>query len=175
MIDAMKTRDVLTEAFGRVKQWVHGALADMPADAINYQPDQGSNSIGWLVWHLARVQDDHIAHLAGKGQAYSADGWALRLGLAADDGDLGYGHTPQQVAAVRFEASDDLLAYYDAVHDRTQQYLDAITPDELDRVVDTNWDPPVTAGVRLVSILDDCMNHTGQAHYVKGLWKRLQG
>ncbi|NND04192.1 MAG: DinB family protein [Acidimicrobiia bacterium] len=170
----MDTRDVLTEAFGRVKEWVHSALAGLPTDAINYQPDHESNSIGWLVWHLARVQDDHVAHLAGGHQAYSVDGWAARLGLRADDRDIGYGHTPEQVAEVRFEASDDLLAYYAAVHDRTQQYVDSITPQELDRVVDTNWDPPVTAGVRLVSVMDDCMNHTGQAHYVRGLWERLQ-
>ena len=170
----MDTREILTDAFGRINGWVHSAVAELPAEAINFQPDPGSNSIGWLLWHLTRVQDDHVAHLANRPQAYSADGWADRLGLPANDADVGYGHTPEQVAKVRFEKAADLLAYYDAVHERTQQYVDSITADELDRVVDTRWDPPVTAGVRMVSVIDDCMNHTGQAHYVRGLWERLQ-
>jgi len=175
MIRGMDTNEVLADAFGRIKEWVHAAVAELPAEAINYQPDDGSNSIGWLLWHLTRVQDDHVAHLADRPQAYVGDGWADRLGTNPDDADHGYGHTPTQVAAIRFDTSDELLAYYDAVHERSLEYIQSITPDELGRVVDTRWDPPVTAGVRLVSVMDDCMNHTGQAHYVRGLWERTQG
>jgi hypothetical protein len=40
---------------------------------------------------------------------------------------------------------------------------------ELDRVVDRRWDPPVTMGVRLISIADDCLQHVGQASYLRGL------
>ena len=170
----MDLKDVLTDAFGRIKGWVHSAVDGLPTEAINYQPDAGSNSIGWLLWHLTRVQDDHVAHLAGRPQAYTADGWAAKLGQPADDRDLGYGHTAEQVARVRFETADDLLAYYDAVHSNSLAYIDSISEEELERIVDTRWDPPVTAGVRLVSVMDDCMNHTGQAHYVRGLWERLQ-
>lgn len=168
----MNTPELLTDAFGRIREWVHSALLGLPAPAINYQPDPAANSIGWLVWHLTRVQDDHVAALAGRAQAYSADGWADRFGFAADDGDLGYGHTPDQVATIRFDSGDGLIAYYDAVHQRTLEYVETISPAELDRIVDTSWDPPVTAGVRIVSVMDDCMNHTGQAHYVRGLWER---
>ncbi|MGI9609439.1 MAG: mycothiol transferase [Acidimicrobiia bacterium] len=170
----MDTTEVLAEAFGRIKGWVHGAVSGLPADAVNYRPDDGSNSIGWLLWHLTRVQDDHVAHLAGRPQAYVGDGWAVRMGTNPDDADHGYGHTPAQVAAIQFESPDNLLAYYDVVHQRTLEYIGSITAEELDRIVDTRWDPPVTAGVRLVSVLDDCMNHTGQAHYVRGLWERSQ-
>lgn len=171
----MNTIEVFTDAFGRIRGWVHSAVAGLPGEAINYRPDDGSNSIGWLIWHLTRVQDDHVADLAKRTQVYTAEGWATRLGLPADDADIGYGHTPKQVAQVRFDTTDHLVAYFDAVHERTQAYIDSITAEELDRVVDTRWDPPVTAGVRLVSVMDDCMNHTGQAHYVRGLWERLQG
>lgn len=169
----MDTTEILTDAFGRIRDWVHSAVDGLPAAALNYRPDPASNSIGWLIWHLTRVQDDHIAHLARATQAYTRDGWAERLGLNADDGDIGYGHTPEQVAAVRFDAGDDLVAYFDAVHQATLEYIATVTPEELSRIVDTRWDPPVTAGVRLVSVMDDCMNHTGQAHYVRGLWERL--
>jgi len=168
----MNTPEVLTEAFGRIQAWVHGAVADLDEAAINFQPDPAANSIGWLVWHLTRVQDDHVAHLAQRDQLYVKDGWAVRFGFPETERDLGYGHTPEQVASVRFETPDGLLAYYDAVHELSLQYVATVTSKELDRIVDTRWDPPVTAGVRLVSVIDDCMNHTGQAHYVRGLWER---
>ena len=65
-----------------------------------------------------------------------------------------------------------LAQYHGAVHDLTLRYLDGITPAELDRIVDTRWDPPVTAAVRLVSVIGDTMQHLGQAAYVRGLAER---
>ncbi len=173
MIGDMETREVLADAFGRIKGEAHDAAAGLSASGLNYRPDPDANSIGWLVWHLARVQDDHVAHLAGRKQAYVDEGWAERLGLRPDESDLGYGHTSQQVAAVRFEEPKPLLAYFDEVHARSLEYVASITTAELDRIVDERWDPPVSAGVRIVSVIDDCMQHAGQARYVRGMFERL--
>ena len=75
---------------------------------------------------------------------------------------------PQEVASV--SVSGDLLSgYHQAVHELTLRYVDGITAAELDRIVDTRWDPPVTAAVRLVSVIGDTMQHLGQAAYVRGL------
>lgn len=83
----------------------------------------------------------------------------------------GYGQSADDVAAVRVEAG--LLAgYYDAVHERTLGYLSGLTDAELDRIVDESWDPPVTLGVRLASVLSDDLQHAGQASYVRGLARR---
>ena len=169
----MRTNDVLAEAFGRIRGEVHSAATELSGAGLNYRPDPEANSIGWLIWHLTRVQEDHVAHLAGKPQEYVADGWAERLGLAPEDNDLGYGHTSQQVGAVTFDSPEILLAYHDAVHERSLDYVASISASELDRIVDTRWDPPVTAGVRMVSVIDDCMNHAGQANYVRGMFERL--
>lgn len=173
MIDRMETRDVLTDAFGRVQEAVHSAAVGLAADGLNYRPDTDANSIGWLVWHLTRVQDDHVAHLAGSEQAYVTEGWADKLGLPADERDIGYGHTSEQVAAVKFDTPDSLVAYFDRVNERSLEYVATIDAAELDRIVDTAWDPPVTAGVRIVSVIDDCTQHTGQANYVRGMFERL--
>jgi hypothetical protein len=67
---------------------------------------------------------------------------------------------------------EDLLEYLDAVHAETEAMLRDLSPADLDRVVDRNWDPPVTLGVRLISIVDDCVQHVGQAAYVRGLQGR---
>jgi hypothetical protein len=129
----------------------------------------GTNPIGWLLWHLARVQDAQVADAFGGEQVWVADGWAERLGLDPDPGNTGYGHRADDVAAIRPASLDALVGYHRAVSARTREHLAGVTADELDRVVDKRWDPPVTLGVRLISVADDDIQHAGQAAYLKGL------
>jgi uncharacterized damage-inducible protein DinB len=163
--------EVLRDLYGRVQTSVHEAVEDLDVDALAHRVDGTANSIAWLVWHLARVQDDHVAEVAGTEQAWLDDGWAERFELPFAAAATGYGQDPDDVAAVRADA-DLLLGYYDAVHERTLRYLDRVTETELERVVDRNWDPPVTLGVRLVSVADDDLQHAGQAAFVRGIVER---
>jgi uncharacterized damage-inducible protein DinB len=165
----MDAKDILADAFGRLPDLVHAAVHDLTRDQLAWAPAAGANSIGWLVWHLTRVQDDHVADLIGTDQLYVTGGWAERFGLPADPSDTGYGHTPDQVAAVNPESWQVLDEYYRAVHERTLDFVAGLTADDLDRVVDKAWDPPVTLGVRLVSVYDDDAQHVAQAAYVRGL------
>ena len=128
----------------------------------------GANSIGWLVWHLIRVQDHHVSELLDEEQIWVKGEWAARCRLEPDPHNTGYGHGPDDVAKVRVPA-DLLSGYYHAVHKLSLEYVAGVTADELARVVDTSWDPPVTASARLVSIIDDCAQHLGQAAYVRGI------
>lgn len=168
----MDTPHLLTDAFDRIEQEVEAAVDGLDGDGLTYRPDAAANSIGWLVWHLTRVQDDHISEIAGLPQAYVTDGWAERLGLVPDLLDTGYGHTSEQVVAVRFDRPDEILAYHRAVSARTRVYLATVTSAEMDRIIDRRWDPPVTVGVRLVSVISDDLQHAGQANYVRGLYER---
>jgi hypothetical protein len=165
----MDVSELLLELYGRVPPLARRAVDGLDPDALVAAPAPGTNPIGWLVWHAARVQDDHIADLLEAEQVWVEDGWAARFGLDGDPGNTGYGHSERDVAAVRPENAQALLDYLDAVDRRTRAMLGAVTPTELDRVVDRNWDPPVTLGVRLVSIADDSLQHLGQAAYVRGL------
>lgn len=137
--------------------------------AVRLDPD--ANSIGWLIWHLTRVQDDHVASVAGFEQAWTSAGWADRFALPLDTADIGYGHTSDQVATVT-PAAGLLIGYHDAVHEQTVRYLSKLTDDDLPRVVDENWDPPVTLAVRLVSVVGDTHQHVGQAAFVRGILER---
>lgn len=159
----------LRELFGRIPETVGRAVEGLTPDQLVTAPAEGANPIGWLVWHLTRVQDGHIAELAGTGEVWTEPGWAERFGLTPDPHNTGWGHTPAQVAEVQPESADALVAYLAEVHRRTDAYLGTITAADLDRVVDERWDPPVTLGVRLVSIADDDIQHAGQAGYVRGL------
>ncbi|WP_067503687.1 DinB family protein [Actinoplanes sp. TFC3] len=167
----MKVTELLAEAYGRLPDLVSGAVQDLSAEQLAQAPAPGANTVGWLVWHLTRVQDSHIAELLDQDQLYASGEWAASFGLNPDPGDTGYGHKPGQISQVRPRDAQALIDYYQAVHDRTLKYLAGLSEADLDRVVDEGWDPPVTLGARLISVLDDDVQHAGQAAYVRGLVK----
>ena len=164
----MTPADLLTDGLSRVLEEVEAVLDGLDEATLAHRPGPDANSIAWLIWHLTRVQDDHVADVAGTAQAWAEEGYADRFGFDFDPGDIGYGHTSEQVAQVTAPA-DLLLDYYRATHARTLAYLATVTPEDLDRIVDTRWDPHVTLGVRLVSVVNDCTQHVGQAAYLRGL------
>ena len=163
--------ELLIDGFGRIRENVADVLSGLTSDQLAHQVATGANPISWLVWHLTRVQDDHVAEAFGAEQIWSAGGWAGRFGLPPGITDHGYGHTPSQVAAVAAAtASAELLAeYHEATYAQTVKLVGEITDADLDRIVDTRWTPTVTLGARLVSVLDDDMQHVGQAAFVRGL------
>lgn len=160
---------VLEEAYNRIPVAVRGALEHLQPDQLSARPGGGGNSIAWLIWHLSRVQDNHIAEAAGRTELWLDDGWAARFALDLKETDTGYGHTSEQVDKVRVDSADLLIDYYDAVHSRTLQYVRSLGEADLGQIVDTSWDPPVTLRARLVSVIEDCLQHVGQAAYARGL------
>jgi hypothetical protein len=168
----MKSVDVLVDAYTRVHGVVHRASDGLTSDELTVRMDPGANSIGWLIWHLTRIQDDHVADVAAREQVYVSGDWWQRLGRPFAVADTGYAHSSDQVGELRFESPTLLLEYFDAVHEQTISYVRGLTDEELDRVVDTNWDPVVTLGVRLVSVISDNLQHAGQAAFVRGSIER---
>jgi hypothetical protein len=164
----MRSADLLTDAFGRVSELVHQVTADLTPEQLVSRLDGHPNTIAWLIWHLTRVQDSHIADAAGTQQIWVSEGWAERFALPFDRTATGYGQTPEEVAAVKVDSPSLLTGYYDAVHTRTVEFVDRLTDDDLARVVDESWDPPVTLGARLVSVISDDLQHAGQAAFVRG-------
>ena len=167
----MDQSQLLQDLFGRVDDLVVEVLDGLGEDDLAHRPGDGrGNSIGWLVWHLTRVEDDHLAGALGGTEAWD-EGWRERLGLDLDPGATGYGADDAEVAAVRTTA-DLLRGYHDAVAAKVRAGVEGLDPEALERVVDERWDPPVTLGVRLVSVASDCLQHLGQAAYVRGLLGR---
>ena len=164
---------LLIDALGRVQEDVHAVLADLPEAALTYRIDDGANTIAWLIWHLSRVQDDHVSGVAGTAQVWTTDGWCERFGLPFPPSAHGYGQSPGEVAQVAVGAHL-LRDYYDAVHARTLEFFAGVGAD-LDRIVDTRWNPPVTLGVRLVSVINDDTQHVGQAALIRGVFERVSG
>ena len=168
MSDADAARELLRDFFTRLIEHVDEVTDGLTDEVALYRPTPEANTIAWLVWHSARIQDAQLCDIAGTEQVWFREGWVDRFALDLPRDAHGYGHTAEEVAKVRAPA--DLLAgYYRAVHRESLQYVASVSPDELARIVDRNWNPPVTAGARLVSIIDDAAQHLGQAAYLRGI------
>ncbi|ACU74164.1 putative chorismate synthase [Catenulispora acidiphila DSM 44928] len=170
----MTGQDLLVDAFGRVHESVHAAVAGLTLEQLHRRLDGDANPVGWLIWHLARVQDDHVADVAGLEQAWTSQGFDAKFGSPYPAADVGYGQSSGEVGKLNVPSIEVLTAYHDAVHELTVGYVAGLTDDDFDRVVDTRWDPPVTLGVRLISVVSDTMQHVGQAAYVRGILLRDQ-
>jgi hypothetical protein len=168
----MTSAELLVDAFGRIRGVVHRVVDGLGPEQLTFRVDPEANSIAWLVWHLTRIQDDHLADVAGAEQVWTSQGWAERFGLPFDSRDTGYGHRGEEVAAVRVGSGELLVGYHDAVHQQTTRYVSQLTDADLDRIVDRSWDPPVSLGVRLVSVIADDLQHAGQAAFVRGILQR---
>lgn len=171
-LSVMDVAALLLELYGRIPPLARSTVDGLDQEELTRPPHPGANTIGWLVWHVARVQDHHVSELLDTTQIWAAGEWAQRVGIAPDPDNTGYGHSATEVATVRPDGPEVLVEYLAAVQQRTVGMLDDLGVDDLDRVVDERWDPPVTLGVRLVSIADDSLQHLGQAAYVRGLFGR---
>jgi uncharacterized damage-inducible protein DinB len=171
----MTVADVLVDAFGRIRGVVDKTVDGLTPEQLAARPEGRANSIAWLVWHLTRVQDDHLADAFGTEQVWTADGWFDRFGLPLAPAATGYGHSSDEVAVVRVSSGELLTGYHRAVHARTVAHVEGLVDGDLERIVDESWNPPVSLGVRLVSVIADDLQHAGQAAYVRGLVTSRQG
>lgn len=169
--DSAAARELLRDAFTRLIEHVDDLTEGLTDVLAYYRPTPEANTIAWLIWHSARIQDVQLCDIAGVEQVWFRDGWVDRFGLDLPPDADGYGHTPDDVARVRAPAQL-LLGYYHAVHRVSLEYVASISPDELARVVDERWEPAVTASARLISIIDDAAQHLGQAAYLRGIASR---
>ena len=171
----MNIADVLSDALVRVRDAVHGVVENLDADELGFRADPQANSVAWLVWHLTRVQDDHLAAIADAEEVWRSQGWDRRFDLPFDSAATGYGHSSVDVAALDKASASLLLGYHDAVFEASCALVSRLSDDDLDRIVDESFDPPVSLGTRLVSVLTDDLMHVGQAAFVAGLSERRHG
>ena len=167
----MESSDLLVEAYTHINRIVHQAADGLSQDQLAYRPEPGANSIAWLVWHLTRIQDSHLKNVVQLEEAWLTEEWSDRFGMPGSTG-IGFGDGPEEVAAIRPQRAI-LLGYHDRVAGRVLDYLPTVNAEELDRIVDTSYDPHVKAGIRLMSVVQDNTQHAGQARYIRGMIERL--
>ncbi len=165
------TADLLTDSLDRVRETAHRVLDNTPEELLDTPPAPGTNTIAWLVWHLSRGLDAQVSGALGRDAVWETGGWRERFDLPLPADAHGYGMTFDEVLQVQASA-EHLRGYLDAASAAAREALSTVTDADLDRVVDEHWDPPVTLAVRLVSIVNDCAQHAGQAAYASGILSR---
>jgi hypothetical protein len=139
----LTSAELLVDAVGRIREVVHRVLDGLSPEQLAFRVDREANSIAWLVWHLTRIQDDHLADAFEAEQVWTSQGWVERFGLPFDPRDTGYGHQAHDVAAVQVGSGELLVGYHDAVHQQTTRYVQGLSDADLARIADRSWDPPV--------------------------------
>jgi hypothetical protein len=168
----MEWQELLIDGYGRVQEALQEALKGLTQDDLNQLPRPDCNSMGWLAWHLTRVQDDHVADLMGEKQLWLSEGWHAKFNRAPSAKDVGFGHSPKDVAAFKSPDVATLLNYHRAVLERTKRYILSLPASDLARELNEPWYQPLpTVGVRLISVMADNLQHVGQIAYVHGLLK----
>ncbi|MFC1916464.1 DinB family protein [Chloroflexota bacterium] len=168
----MEWQELLIDGYGRIFEILERSLNGLTQDDLNQQPKPDCNSMGWLAWHLTRVQDGHIADLTGENQLWISEGWHTKFNRAMDPKDTGFGHTPKDVAAFKSPDVETLLGYHHAVMEQTKRYISSLSGKDLDRELNEPWYQPLpTVGVRLISVMADNLQHAGQITYVRGFLK----
>ncbi|MCA1780821.1 MAG: DinB family protein [Dermatophilaceae bacterium] len=175
MSSTVSATDILRDAYERIHEELPELLGGLDSATLLWRPDPDANSIAWLAWHLTRVQDDHVAGVGEVEQVWTRDGFAGRFALPYAVETIGYGHTSAEVGAFDVADARLLVDYHDAVHVMTMGVVETMDDSGFARVVDEDWDPPVTAAVRLVSVIGDALAHLGQIGYVRGLAERRAG
>ncbi|QCU77811.1 DUF664 domain-containing protein [Citricoccus sp. SGAir0253] len=165
----MDALEILADLARRPLDQLEAFLDGVGEDRLNAHPGGHPNSIGWLLWHAGREVDAQVAELAGAEETWTAQGWDRRFGPALAGAGYGYGHSDAQARAVVVRDRELLRGYLAAVTRASTDYLATLTAADLAEVVDRRWDPPVTRGVRLVSVFADALQHIGQAAYVAGM------
>lgn len=164
----MDANEILTDAASRPMHILGQIRERVTSEVLNLHPAGHDNSVAWLLWHSGREIDVQLRALAGVEEVWTADGFRDRLGLGDLGDGVGYGHTPEQARAVVIADSETLLDYLTETLKALVGYISALSPADLDDIVDERWDPPVNRGVRLISIIDDAVQHIAQAAYVLG-------
>jgi hypothetical protein len=178
----MELKDFVERALDALQQHYYSAVQGLTAQELSWQPGPNANSIGFIFWHITRVEDRLVVHFAqGKSEVWIRDGWHLRWGIPAETTGLEY--PPEQVASFPVPALNEMQMYFEAVRQETRTYLQTI--DTLD-FEDCPPRTPYPESSRAVAffrnftvahafcqLIGEANQHLGQVAYIRGLQKHL--
>src|SRR6476619_6695015 len=98
--DAAAVRELLRDSFTRLIEHVEELTDELTDEAALFRPKGAANSIAWLIWHSARVQDAQLCDIAGIEEVWTRGGWVDRFGLDLPRDDTGYGNGPEDAGTV---------------------------------------------------------------------------
>ena len=166
----MDFRNIVRMALDEYTAGLRVAVEGLTPGERRFQPTPDSNHIDFLLWHMARVEDNWVQ---GFGQdletVWERGGWAGRLGLPEQGNGARY--TAEQAAALPQFDLDLLNGYAEAVRAGTVEFLEGLSPDDLDSVPDPNRDHSI--GSMLSHLVVEESQHVGQVAYLRGIQRGI--
>lgn len=167
----MSAIKVFEQGFAQVHELLHEGVAGLTPAELAERLDAEANPVGWLAWHIARVQDQVLSVLTGQQEVWSAEGWDARFALEGS-ASTGEGHSSDEVAQVPVSDVALILSYADAAAERVEQALTMLGDDGLEE--EAPIAPGLTKRGLLMLVLAGVLQHAGQAAYVRGILLRAR-
>lgn len=192
----MDALDFVRVRYGEVHARVVTDLLDGLSDAeLRGRPHPRVNTIAWLVWHSARIEDVGVNRFVADRPQVLDGGWLARLAVPARDVGTGMGDGEVDALSASIDLGG-LRAYWDAVTRRTLEVLETdlrtadldlpVAADHVERVsfgegavmAKASWLAKFWAGGRTrgwflaQTPLLHVYGHYFEARVVAGLWGR---
>ena len=167
----MTWQEMIMDIFDRIAAQLAQVLEDLTPKQLNQQPGRGANTIGWLIWHLTRSHDRNMSELMGLEQLWISEGWYSRFNRKPDPAETGYRHTTKEMAAFKAPDSLTIMEYHRAVLERIKDYIaNYLEESILEQEMYSPTFDSVSPTYRVITgIINDALQHVGQAAYVRGL------
>ena len=167
----MDFRNIVQMALDEYTDELRRAVEGLTPAERRFQPTPDSHHIDFVLWHMARVEDNWVQEFGrGVGSVWERGGWAAKLGLP-EQGN-GWGYTAGQVAELPQFDLELLNEYAEAVRAGTIEFLDGLSPDDLDRFPDPSR-PKACIGSMLSHVVVEESQHVGQVAYLRGIQRGL--
>jgi hypothetical protein len=167
----VELKDYIRLELDGLKQSLKRVTDTLTQDEIMWRPACGCNSIGLILFHIARGEDMFVnGFLQNKAHVWETGKWYNRLNVAQN---LGGSHlTVEQVNTFPVPKLADMMAYYTAVRKQTLAYLDAIKPADFEKKVKLPFGEFTMAGVFSL-IIGHTAQHIGEISYLRGLQRGM--
>ena len=163
----MTLNEFIVDALDKENGFLADALDGLGPDELAWQPAADANSIGWILWHMVRVEDMWIQFFAQfQTELWETEGWHEKFGLPTRDN--GFGHTAEQVNNFPGVDLGEFLRYRASVRQATLAYLDTLTPEDMERVPRERR-PEMSLGAMFRQIIGEMYQHVGHIAYLRGL------
>jgi uncharacterized damage-inducible protein DinB len=171
----MSATQTTVSALERNWQMVLEAVSEVDEATMTARPNDDSNSMSWLIWHMTRVADRFIHfRLMSKPQIWTEGAWHEKFKMAANSDDFGMGWSNEQAAAWEAPSKDVLLDYFNTVNTAVGAYLQSLSEADLAREIPFPVAPDTIAvGDALGVLVWDNIVHGGQVAYLRGFYRGI--
>jgi len=138
---------------------------------LSWRPACGCNSLGLILFHIARSEDHFISEiLQKKPQIWVSGKWCERCNM--DEAEAGAHYTLDQVNAFCVPDKKAILDYYDAVRAGTVAYLECLDPADFDNKIKLPFGDFNVAGIFSL-IVAHTSQHIGEISYLRGMLRGM--